>query len=84
MSFLFAAWGSHWDKTETPYLTAAAAIGMSPEDIQTFIRRLDKVLASKSKAKVQKIPKTPTVTASTPVNDVERNGSPGGKKLTYV
>ena len=47
-NFLFLAWGSHWDKTDTPYLTAAAAIGMTPEDITTFIRRLDKVMASRS------------------------------------
>merc|ERR1719510_1537273 len=47
--YTFKAWGSHWDKTDTPYLTAAAAIGMTQEDIMTFIRRLDKVMASRSK-----------------------------------
>ena len=46
-NFLVSAWGSHWDKTDTPYLTAAAAIGMTVEDITAFIRRLDKVMASR-------------------------------------
>ena len=92
MTFITSAWGSHWDKTDTPYLTAAAAIGMTAEDISTFIRRLDKVMASRSRSKAKPsavvnnvnsnaTPKTPTV----PTIEVEKNGSPGGpKKLTYV
>jgi len=35
--------------SETPYLTAAASIGMTAEDIALFIKRLDKVLAEKMK-----------------------------------
>ena len=83
----FPAWGSHWDKTDTPYLTAAAAIGMTPEDILTFIRRLDKVLASRShsKPKASSVVNTPAKTpTNVPTIAVESNGSPGPKKLTYV
>eukprot|EP00094_Tigriopus_californicus_P012240 TCALIF_11830-PA protein Name:"Similar to SEPSECS O-phosphoseryl-tRNA(Sec) selenium transferase (Homo sapiens)" AED:0.08 eAED:0.08 QI:0/0/0/0.83/1/1/6/0/440 len=40
----FSAWGSHWNGTQTPYLTAAAAIGMTSKDIDLFVKRLDKVL----------------------------------------
>ena len=86
----FPAWGSHWDKTDTPYLTAAAAIGMTQEDILTFIRRLDKVLASRSKTKqkASNVVQTPIKTPTTvPTINVESNGSagsPGPKKLTYV
>ena len=32
-----------------PYITAAAAIGMTQNDINLFIKRLDKVLAQKTK-----------------------------------
>jgi hypothetical protein len=35
--------------SETPYLTAAASIGMTTNDITLFIKRLDKVLAEKTK-----------------------------------
>ena len=88
-----AAWGSHWDKTESPYLTAAAAIGMTKDDIETFIRRLDKVLASRSKGAKGGKPSEQTSTATpktpskvVPTIEVEKNGSgsPGPKKLTYV
>ena len=97
--WFFPAWGSHWDKTEAPYLTAAAAIGMTRDDIETFIRRLDKVLASSrskgggggkptaaevGQAPTTTTPKTPTKVV--PTIEVEKNGSgsPGPKKLTYV
>ena len=88
--YFFPAWGSHWDKSDTPYLTAAAAIGMTQEDIMTFIRRLDKVLASRSKTKqkASNVVQTPIKTPTTvPTINVESNGSagsPGPKKLTYV
>jgi len=90
--YTFKAWGSHWDKTDTPYLTAAAAIGMTPEDITTFIRRLDKVMASRSKTKAKPsatigTPKTPNTTGIPTIeveNHTTTNGSPGPKKLTYV
>ena len=91
VSFLSVlAWGSHWDRTDTPYLTAAAAIGMTEEDIATFIRRLDKVMASRSRTKPNAVPAVVVGTPKTPTKnipkiEVESNGSPGGpKKLTYV
>jgi len=47
---LILGWGSHSPSmTEMPYLTAAASIGMTHKDIAQFIKRLDKVLAQKSK-----------------------------------
>lgn len=46
---VFKGWGSHYDDTQVPYLTAAAAIGMTRQDIELFIKRLDKVLAVRSK-----------------------------------
>ena len=65
---------------------------MTKEDIDTFIRRLDKVLASRSKQQkaakpvnsevVPGTPKTPTKVV--PTIEVDKNGSPGPKKLTYV
>ncbi|CAG2232952.1 SEPSECS [Mytilus edulis] len=36
--------GAHCDKYNCPYLTAAASIGMTRTDVDTFITRLDKVL----------------------------------------
>jgi len=46
---VFKGWGSHYDDTRVPYLTAAAAIGMTQHDIDLFIKRLDKVLGIRSK-----------------------------------
>ena len=46
---LLLGWGSHYDNTDVPYITAAAAIGMTNNDISLFIKRLDKVLAQKTK-----------------------------------
>jgi len=51
--------------SETPYLTAAASIGMTQDDIALFIKRLDKVLAEKNKKSSKAITqetgrKTPT------------------------
>ena len=40
---VFSNWGSHHDNYPTAYFTAAAAIGMSREEIDVFLERLDKV-----------------------------------------
>lgn len=40
----FKNFGSHSDCYPTAYLTAAAAIGMTKEDVDLFISRLDKVM----------------------------------------
>ncbi|XP_076043394.1 sec synthetase isoform X2 [Oratosquilla oratoria] len=37
-------WGSHSINYPNPYITAAAAIGMSQRDVELFIQRLDKTL----------------------------------------
>jgi hypothetical protein len=62
--FLSLGWGSHSaSMSETPYLTAAASIGMTKNDIALFVKRLDKVLSDKTKksAKSQETGrKTPT------------------------
>eukprot|EP01136_Pigoraptor_vietnamica_P011233 Opistho-1_new@3591 len=56
----FAGFGAHYDEYPTPYLTAAAALGITREDIDTFVDRLDRTLA---KAKAQR-PNTQTDTAT--------------------
>ena len=40
----FYGFGSHSNEYPCSYLTAAAAIGMQKEDVDLFIKRLDKVL----------------------------------------
>ena len=51
----FKCWGSHSDEATTPYLTAAAAIGMDRAEVDLFVRKLDKVLAEvKEKRKRKK------------------------------
>lgn len=40
----FKAWGSHRDLETVPYLTASAALGISREEIDGFIVKLDQVL----------------------------------------
>ena len=39
-----SGWGSHSREASAPYLTAAAAVGMTRGDVDAFVRRLDKVL----------------------------------------
>ena len=39
----FINWGAHYDVYPTTYFTAAAAIGMKKEEVDTFAKRLDKV-----------------------------------------
>uniref|UniRef100_A0A6B2L3K0 O-phosphoseryl-tRNA(Sec) selenium transferase n=2 Tax=Arcella intermedia TaxID=1963864 RepID=A0A6B2L3K0_9EUKA len=41
----FQGYGSHTDHYPTPYLTVAAAIGITQSDIDTFTARLDKTLS---------------------------------------
>ena len=49
----FTNWGSHYNDYPCAYLTAAAAIGMNSEEIDTFCKRLDKTL-TKFKKNVSK------------------------------
>ena len=48
--YTFQGFGSHTDSYPCAYLTAAAAMGMTKDDVDSFIKRLDKVLG-KSKGK---------------------------------
>jgi len=41
----FVKWGAHSNCYPTAYFTAAAAIGMKKEEIDTYLRKLDKVFA---------------------------------------
>jgi len=50
----FVGWGSHTDHCEKPYLTAAASIGMSEDDIGSFVKRVCKVLDKVQDAKENK------------------------------
>lgn len=45
----FTSFGAHCDDYGSPYLTAAAAIGMTSRDTDLFITRLDKVLTKCAK-----------------------------------
>ena len=45
----FSSFGAHCNEYGTPYLTAAAAIGMTSRDIDLFISRLDKVMSKCAK-----------------------------------
>ena len=48
----FTNFGSHCDNYHMSYLTAAASIGMSREEVDLFVSRLDKVLSGVYKDKV--------------------------------
>ena len=40
----FDGWGAHTAKCNSAYLTAAAAIGATIDDVKLFVKRVDKVL----------------------------------------
>lgn len=42
---VFTGWGAHTQNYRCAYLTAAAAIGMTKEDVDIFLKRLDKCLS---------------------------------------
>ena len=46
--YTFQGFGSHSNEYPCSYLTAAAAIGMERDDVDLFIKRLDKVLTKLS------------------------------------
>ena len=41
--YTFKNWGSHSDNYPCIYMTAAAAIGLEAEEIDTFLKRLEKI-----------------------------------------
>ena len=54
----FLNFGAHFDHYPCDYLTAAAAIGMTTDDVDLFISRLDKVLSKHSKTVESKVKNT--------------------------
>ena len=68
---VFQGFGSHTNAYPCAYLTAAAAIGMETDDVDAFVKRLDKVLAKcKSKAQKKKLEKSAKTVAFDSVVDV--------------
>jgi hypothetical protein len=71
--------------TEMPYLTAAASIGMTHKDIAQFIKRLDKVLAQKSKkirkSTVAEVPSAIHQNEQTPSKDSTGRKTPSNDVL---
>lgn len=65
---VFQGFQSHTNDYPCAYLTAAAAIGMTKEDVDLFVKRLDKVLAKVQKSKNGNGGKTQTVETSTPAS----------------
>ena len=49
---VFTGWGAHARNYRCAYLTAAAAIGMTKADVDTFLKRLDKCLSKFTSASV--------------------------------
>ena len=47
----FINWGSHSNNYHCAYFTAAAAIGMKKEEIDTYIKKLDKVFTKFKQSK---------------------------------
>ena len=47
--YQFIGWGAHTNEYPCAYLTAAAALGMTRDDVDTFLKRLDKCLCKFSK-----------------------------------
>ncbi|CAL4124064.1 unnamed protein product, partial [Meganyctiphanes norvegica] len=64
----FIGWGSHSSNYSHPYLTAAASIGMTSNDVDLFIQRLEKCL-NKFVVKQHKNSNS-TITSSLEVNDL--------------
>merc|ERR1719326_1921818 len=50
----FKGYGAHVDEYPTPYLTAAAAIGLTDHEIDVFVQKLDAVLTKIEKSAVDK------------------------------
>ena len=47
--YQFTGWGAHTNDYPCAYLTAAGALGMTRDDVDTFLKRLDKCLSKFSK-----------------------------------
>ena len=51
---MFTGWGAHARNYRCAYLTAAAALGMTKADVDTFLKRLDKCLSKFTSASVSR------------------------------
>ncbi len=58
----FTNWGSHYNDYPCAYFTAAAAIGMTRTEMDTFIKRLDQVFIKFSKRQTISSPEMPIST----------------------
>ncbi|CAB3977134.1 O-phosphoseryl-tRNA(Sec) selenium transferase [Paramuricea clavata] len=64
--YQFTGWGAHTNNYPCAYMTAAAALGMSRDDVDIFLKRLDKCLFKFSK-------KNNPALSIVETNDEERN-----------
>lgn len=75
---LFLSYGASFDAYPTPYLTAAAAIGMTRPDVDLYIARLDKALRElarrRAPARLTAPPGAPDAAAAAPLPP---RGAPG-------
>lgn len=82
----FVGYGSHTDAYHTPYLTAAAAIGMERQEVDVFIERLSKGMKdykkkmAKAMKPVEHVPKAPDVQA-VPTSQASEEATPPRAEL---
>lgn len=61
----FTSWGAHYNGYPCAYITAAAAIGMRKEEVDTFVKRLDKAFSKFKRKCSQKTIERPLESAGT-------------------
>lgn len=67
----FVGFGAHHSQYPCSYLTAAAALGITKEDVNSFIRRLDKVFSKKRGRLSEKLEQPLKQEASSDPEEVE-------------
>ncbi|RZF40213.1 hypothetical protein LSTR_LSTR011987 [Laodelphax striatellus] len=73
--YKFEGWGAHYSNYPTPYLTAAATLGMRKSDVDLFTHRLDKAL---NKLKGRSAPCGPTSVEE--LTTMSGGGGGGGRR----
>ena len=71
---VIAGWGSHHSDYPVAYLTAAACVGMTHLEVETFIARLDKCLMDWKKKLVIDVTIPPILNGSSVANASDTNG----------
>lgn len=66
---VFQGFQSHTNSYNCAYLTAAAAVGMTKEDVDLFIKRLDKVMAKVRKSQKRRGDINDSTTEETALNE---------------